>query len=751
MMQRHSFKLQVVPSSEVRTFYLTGEKKNLFTIKREELLDYVVQTLQGVTRAGVDQLEGGLRYCVKVFKDGEYQPYISGRLIELLHPSHLIDEIDVVYASLDNTKVVVMASPSDVASLYYDVPEMTRDYEIVIFDNARDEDLKKITAYTTLLKNKNKMLKEALFLPYPVEPRRFKETETVAFIAKRGDDIIGYCLCTLMPYLGDLFEPIAEELDALLYGGEYGDDVLGRYFTGVTPRNLFEIEGLSADPDEKGKSIGLLLLYHALRFMRHTTTNDFFSVTHIASQAASYITKLFLVDVFKFGYHGGNFFLNQHFIETLKDESREEFLGAILQQISYYKELLYESPPKMLEWLQKGVKPESEEVLKTVSNVIRLYQIYYLLLTTSRSFDCRRQETLAKFLPVFKSLRMSLPERSNYATLRDYLDSNIASITDNTDISVSVYSDKLSPTYKGFGFLKVKPGKAGTPKEVIREGYDLIYNTLPNMIALSTYLKKSMSSDAGYVLNCINALVSIDLELPSNYEIPAQQLVAIRGAIKEAWSGLDYYKKVRDALIVSIEEKEALMKKNTDFIALFTIDLYKPPKEIDGSSTTSGFDTYILLKTLSDQWTEIEEVFRRRARPVLLDAVEDMEGIDVFNCGAYSTPPPLQLKIPRDIDTLIAERDMLFDILVDLPLNTTTYFFKDYEYSAFELKDYLNAVVEEVHSFRKKVFEVESDDEKEEKMIIEEKGGEPYRIEDFIDDDLLADVEYSILGDTELF
>lgn len=745
-MERHSFTVQVVPSREVQPFELitSVRKKDLVTIKRSILLDYVIGVIHNKT--GIDTAElRKMRYYVRVFRQVIFSPGITKKLTELLHPDTSRDtEIDTLLNSLKDAVVLIMVTPADIANQHYDIPNMTTDYEIVVFDSTSNADEKKINAYDRRLKDLNNKLSEPLHLPAPTRPSRFKQLDTIAFIAKRGNLIIGYCICTMMPYLGDLSEPIATLIHALL-SGEHIGEVLNRYLMGIEPLNLFEIEGLSVDPGESGKNIGLILLYQALRFILDTQIQRFFPVTHIGSQAASYITKRYLVNTFKFRYHGSDFFLNQHFLETLSDNSRALFLRAITQQIAYYNELLdWDGLGKMRKWLRTD-DYNASEVMIMVANVIRLYQIYYLLLTTSRTFDCRRQEILAKFLPVFKSLEKLLSGNSDYSSLRRYFSGNIKNVEENNAIGIAntVYATSLGK-YSEYGFLKKITGPA-TTRQSLLEGYDVIYKTLPNMITLSTYLKKA--NNAGYVLKIINNLVYDDLILQCNYEIPSEQLVAIREAIIEAWGGLSDYEEVIGDLTDEIIKKAELMDKNIIFNEMFTVTAYKAAE-----GTTSGLDTFISFDCLKSEWTDIEvSIFKRIKFVTTKTGEEEEEGsmeIDVISCTP-PTSPPLELMLPKDKPSLLAETHELYRILVLGPSNTDLFIFKGFEYTTLQLKEYINALKEAVRTFDLIIPEEEQEEEMPE-MLVEEIIIEPYRLEDFIDQDLLSDMSYSILGDTEI-
>lgn len=769
--------VQVFPSKEFKAFRLkrVPNNKNNGLLERDVLLGYIAEKLGQVDQVAIP-LPEGMEYMVTIIP-AMIETSVSKKLIPLKkidslelyakrsEDAALIERIRFLVNTerdksiqVDRTvfnglRLILMATPGDIAGKFYKIPSVTTSlgYEVTIY-NGTPEEFQAIAAYDKRIGALNAKLDAPLKLPAPTEPDYFNSLDHISFIAKRDNRIIGYCVCVILRYREEVAPLIKSKLDTLLNSdaGDYQD----RFLMGVPAYHLFEIEGLSVSPDETGKKVGLALLYQALRFIRDPRMSRFYPVTHIVSQAASYITKLFLVNEFKFRYHGSNMFANQHFLETIDDTARTHFINVITQLITSYRLLFNTDTLRIMrKWFDTRKQTiQVKEVLSMAYNIIHLYQLYYLLTKTagrSRVFECTSRETLGLFVSLFRSIVSVFPGgmiRSPYSALRDYFDANIKHIEKNQFVNIEQtiytqsYTDlKRMGVYKTYGFLE--QFEKSTPKEPLRQGYELLYNTLPNLIRLKQLLDKPMK-DVILTLKLINAILSkdIDKELYDayNYEIPPQQLLTILTPLTDIIEGgaiAELDDELNDFITV-IKRQEALIGNNERFNAVFAIIIYGVPVD-----TTSGFDSYVSLSYLKSRWTTIENDILKKIDPThkvetpIFVAIDDDtdSANDMQICETDRSPQLELLPLSQDIIEIRKDIKTIYDITLINNNPDTLVSYNGDTYSVSNLGEHLVELQQTVKSMDKK-----------------EEDTQEYNIEEFIQDDLLADIPYSILSDLSI-
>jgi len=778
--------VQVFPSDQWTSFPITES-----TIQKGLLTEQVKESL--TKQCNLPELPEKLEYDVRVIRDKNnrnrpldslktlkgYDEYVdqelSRELTRLLNDDEQPNEASVPIDpnTLKDASIVITVAPRSFASLY-EIPPLPESmgYQVEIFDGTAKE-LGKAIEYHNYIDIRNKNLDEPLPLVSPTYPGDFVQPDHVVFLAKKDGRIIGYASFVLLRQRAEIASLVKAQTDNLLTQNTSAES---RYLMGETPGNIFEIEGLSADPGEAGKNIGFALLYHGMRFIRDPLIHCLYPVTHLGAQSASYITKRLLTMNYGFRYHGSNMFMNEHFLETLDDATKIEFLEGITKQITFYNNLFKGSRFQTLkDWVTD--KPANKNLPlfnEMARNVIYLYQLLYLAMgtVTSRNaciLEPVIQDALAAFVTLFDNLVRVLPRRH---PLRDYFENNALAIRNGKRnngqsadvlklIKATIYTRRASREsevaftlgdYSNYGFLyKDKPN---TPKVVIRQAYDVIYNTLLNMIAISNALNAPNVS--GLVLNNINELLIKDLNLPYNYELPAEELPHISNTLNRLLEtgALSQQQENLKTVVKLIKDKDADIGKNEAFNKQFSTEVYEVPK------ATSGLDTFISLKELDALWEQIERGYENRVglsreAPIIgpdMD-VEDSD-IDVFGNGSQCpvlsqstsliNSPPLEfLEMPTSAEELQKDIDELYTILLKRPSDDATFTFKGNLYTTVKLKEHFNRLKEMLD----KLPLVMAVEEEEDEPLLQQ-----YRLEDFIDDNLLGEGEdyYSILDDLNI-
>jgi len=544
-----------------------------------------------------------------------------------------VERDKILRRSFVGARVILFPSMRDIAALLYKRPslEPLLGYDITIFNGTADE-LGELVEYNEAVNEYNNKL--PLLLPFAVaiDESKFPELSRLIFVARRDGKIIGYCGCVLLPFPIEVAPQFTQAINDAM--NEFSPvnppelRILERYFTGVQPRNIYEIEGLSASPFETGNNVGLALVYEALRFIRDPVMMRLYPVSHVVSNAASYITKRILVANFHFHYHGSNHFMNEGFVEILAEDSKRKLVAALTEEVSYYRDF-------MKSWGFGNQFPRTKKedlsprVKLMLNNVIKLYQLYYLMLKWDRpspSFTAKNNTTLAKLLDLFRLLTKVLPANAigkYFRVAAENLESYINDVTipaslvriDATiiwdDGTPQGYYDKKEKEYPiplEYGFMvKLKNvGRANTKRKQkypYVEGYDIIYGVLPNIIDIGDALVDNLDIReriGNIVLKPINDLVHKDLVKRVDYELPTDQLVGIDKALS-----LIIHNKSMSAQNATLEvtqkqvqEMMAFIDKNANFSVKFA-GLYGIVK--------GSFDCFLPFKLLNSEWVTNEK------------------------------------------------------------------------------------------------------------------------------------------------
>lgn len=782
----------------VRTALLAYVEKILSGVSSDESIVFPLDTLEYQARIVRNCVFNDItrtRVCLSDMTDlRSYPSYIntdtvSTKLNALLNDrSGTQTSLRVKTRSFADSTIIIMVAPRSIAHTLYKIPALppTLTYKVTIFDGSPKE-LGRLIEYDNLMTILNANLKEPLPLIAPTDPRSFTNPDNIVFVAKMKNRIIGYCTCALLRYREEISSLMDKEINNLL---DQHPNSLSRYLMNKNPHHIYEIEGLSADPTFARTYIGYTLLYQALHFIRDPLMHKLYPVTHIASQAASYITKRFLTGYFGFHYHGSNLFKNEHFVETIGEASKLDFMKGIREQLAFYEKLFKNGGTKTMKgWLDSNSQ-NATLVKGMFFNVVQLYQIFFVLVKTITRpgaacgplYECAINETLAQLVTLFRDITTLLPPRD---TLSIYFNNNIARIkTHGVDVEETIYTRAVAttsevvftmgPVYKEYGFLYKEKEK--TKKIVLREGYDLIYKSLPNMINLSKALKVP-PRPVELVLNNINALVLTDLKRDVDYEIPQPQLKRIRDAvnliIKTRALSPEKDEELK-TLVKLTTNRDVFIRNNELFNLLFTTFIYEISDKV-----SSGFDTYTSFDELDEQWaTTIAPRYEQRTNPNKLipnaitvrrtsngdeeeEGEEEIEGdmdvvVNVFDqegddiicekepsiiCSQNQSSPPLEL-LPESTDI---NRDIneLYEILVQIQREDAVFTFRGHQYTTKQLVDHLNRLM---HMQRESpiVINIPQGDGEGDDIEVEGDDGEmqPYRLGDFIDDNLLGEEEY---------
>jgi len=754
------------PSANYRVQVFPSNESAQVPLERAALTRYTREVLErecGLTIPATQDLE----YEARVLKPSldelttlqDYRQYIdtelSTQLTTLLNDRTSSGRIEVP----DGSTVLLTVAPRSLAPLYYRTSALpdSLGYRLKLY-NGNEVDAQKALDYLERVKTANKEAAEKLDLIAPsFDEAFFDDPMRLAFVAEdiKSGKILGYAVFFILRRRKEVDSLFVKEMDALLKANPNASE---RYLMGVSPpENIYELEGLSADPGAAGRNLGSTLINEGLRFIQDKQSRCLYPVSHVTSQAASYVTKLLLTRDYGFHYHGSNLFQNEYFLETLSIKSRGEVMKVIREQIEYYNKLLqgvsYET---LSEWLRRPTShPEKmkhfDDVLR---DIVRLYQLFYLLFrrlprSAAQRLACDTRDTTLAFVELFRSLEQLLTPRP-YQSLRNYFARNrlqLSKPVEERNLESSIYTREATKTeevaytmgrFADYGFLYNVDDKGGE-KKLRTEGYDVIYKSLPNMIRLTKSL--NARQDAGLVLNAINSLVLDDLNMPFDYELTPSQLKAISTALAAIpkTGELNEQNKTIGELRKRLDARDKFLLQNERFNAAFTINLYEAP---------GLFDSFVSFQKLLEQWPKIEEAFNKRVNPTgtlsipssteaVVPIQEEMD-VDVFGggedeeemvCEPQTNSPPLQLSVPEELAKLKADIDTLGHLLRGNPSPDKVTMFNGYPYTIRELNaHYLR--LEELE--RRAEMQVEAEPEL-------------YRLEEFIDDNLLGDDYVSIL------
>ena len=653
--------------------------------------------------------------------------------------------------SFVDARVILFPAMRDLARLLYKsrpsslhIPA-SLGYTIDIYSDAPGE-LEALRAYNKEIKDYNKSLSSPLPFIVAIENDDFPVLSRLIFVAKRANKVIGYCGCVMLPYRVEIAAQMEAGIDSALklYSplGEKETDqdkIINRYLMGVRPTNIFEIEGLSASPNEAGKQVGLALLYEAMRFIRDERMSKLYPVSHVGSQAASYITKRYLTTNFDFRYHGSNHFLNEGFLETLDDKSKSHLVTTITDLIQYYNTL----SQTVVNILVKSKKGDIATVI--LDNVVKLYQLYYLLLRWARphtTYTPKNEVTLTALITLINTIVSTLSVSGDRNTLRNYLVLARASLTEYRDsqsakdastllvkmdstiaYGVAEYNtrnEQLPPRY-GFVYPREKTRKKGSIREKYKvsykEGYDVIYSILPNICEISGGDIKL----ATHTLALIDDIVRRDLALPYDYQTPVEQLVSIRDTLaviqESGVMGVENEPGITETLKM-IEVKLKFLDMNVEFNRAFTIGLYHVSEAL-----STGFDSFISFKELASKWTNTEKKVLKKFTPTTTT---------VTTTGVTATPvinqPPLF--VSSDREQLFMQINALYEVILPRFGNdeSLTVTYNGATYSIGYLYAHYNTLQGMINVVN---LDAVPDKEVETELVV----SAIYRLEDFIDDD----------------
>lgn len=777
-----SFQLQVFPSQAWQqvSIVVSGKSREKGVIDLRDLRKRIADVLRD-EKTGVHGPLRGVTYDVAVLKSvnneglhleelDQFDLYgsfvrteVSKRFLQALSND---DELTLVVDAkrFHDNRVMIMVAPRDMASFSYEMSRLTSttmDYEIVIYSNTQAEQ-EAAQDYEAEILDYNAAQPAPLDLVIPVSAQQLEEPAKLVFLAKRGNDMLGFCACAILPYRDEISAAMEAGLDELTRTHENAEE---RYFMGVRPRNVFEIEGISVHPKERGKNTSLMLFYEALRFVRDPVMARLYPTTHVGSQAASYITKRYLTTIFDFRYHGSNHFMNETFIETLNDGTRDQLLWVLTETTAHIARLFGKNGrvATLKEWFAPRRKsPNIPLLLSMISDAIRLYQLYYLIIksasrtggitttTTNPGSFSDPATAVHHFIGLFESIVSIVPGSREYAPLRKYLETNALHLqaylkepllaTLETEALYTIKDTRRQPMgpFKEYGFLEEARKPNSKRKIPYRQGYEIIYEALLTMAQLSVQLQ-SDTTPSLLIMDSINKLVLLDLLKTYDYEIPTDQLVAISLAIENILKAEILTEKTDDLKILRqlIMEKQTLMDKNVDFNSVFTNDLYMMPHNL-----SSGFDSYISSEKLAREWPSIEQRIMKRLAPKR----------QVVVVSEPSLPPPQYatlIPLPRERDQLFMDINVLYDILVLQPKAEAQFLFHGQSYDVATLKQHFIRLMQ-----RREMADLILGSEKPEEgddvesMLVEE-SSEVYRLEEFIDNEsvlIMSEDEEDVLN-----
>jgi hypothetical protein len=705
-------------------------------------LSYSVQVIDRYANEKMGGLEFNNNYVMpqfsKILQDKLNETRRDGRdrLVEL--PQSLRNEL----------VVVIMVMPRDVARLLYRVPNelfVSLKYTITVYDG-RDAMLKmRILEYMDRSINYNNALFSPFELISPVISEEIDDPLMVLFVAILDDRVVGYCGCKILRYRAEIRGRLDREVQAL---EKRDKNLRERYLMAEELSHVFEIKGLSVDQSNHGKNIALMLLYCAMDFMRESRVREIYHVSHITTQAASYITKRLLTTNFHFAYHGVNQFMNESFFETLGQDKKTLLMRVITEYIGYYRLLITaraDTLTKML--IERPINATllafgSTPYLAVIRDAIHMYQLYYLLLATSvraRAYNCFSAETLEGMIGLFKLFITTIPKGVVvYTPLRGYLERNLEALYRyHTTPEIKTLDDVVytkGPKVKDnkfickYGFL-TKPTK-GEFKTIILNAYDFIYTSIANTAKLMHSLvtkhsvvvaterkteREQMEKYLLLILGLTNALVEEDLVHQINYEIPLVQLKAIRDRITALIimlratvfasvigkaSDHEPRRSTIDEIGESIGRKIAFVERNYHINATITNNLFNiNPRE------STGFDTLISLERLSQHWPQVESVVHNRigyTSMVILPSSEEDEDDD----GATMVVEErVVLEMPESVEKRKEDMEELFHLLALDPLQGSDAFFKGRYWPVALLKEYFQElrVMEDVSSVTQEI------------------------------------------------
>lgn len=598
----------------------------------------------------------------------------------------------------------ITVEPRDFARRYYNRPDKQLallDYHIDIYDGRNADTRKLIVEYIERYEKTNSALFTPLHFTTPLTTDQIDDPMTVIFIARDKEMVIGFCACKLLRYRAEIKTDLDKKYKDIFKKSNRAEKYVeeDHYFMGKPLSHIFEIKAISADQNKAGNNIPFALLYCAMDFMHQEKTRQIYPVSHIASQAASYVTKYLLQTKFHFVYHGPNMFMNENLFETLTIESKKSFL-AILGEILGYCDILLKShrTPE----LQKQLIANTNFISvyrDMIKNIVSLYHLYFMILQTHRrgtDFDCYDQSIINHFVNLFESIIASLPDYNNTnsaiainASIKKYLTQNRDVLANyNKDLAslATVIYTSDDKKLKEYGFL-VRPIK-GVKKTLYSEAHIFFVSCMASMVKLTRKMPVKTSNEDDQIaikhaLNLIYRMLLDDVSLMVNYEIPSDQFIPIKNAIETLEMTLrqrphDFIKAIPepnngDVVMKAIDTHHDIVKRKEDINKQLTNDIFNVDPD-----TTSGFDTFISMAFLSEKWSDITKSFFIKIGFIMDTEPKNIPVEEVCH-------PPVIISIPKSTEERSKDVRLLNELLLT---DNETVVFKEREWPIRDLMEY---------------------------------------------------------------
>lgn len=606
-----------------------------------------------------------------------YNTYVdvasSERLQLALNTKDNDDIYQVETRTYIDVKILIMPRPRDVATLFYTKPSLPESfaYEITIFDNSETQ-WRLLDAYTKRIALYNeKKVKPPLYFVNPVNEAELRKGDRIVFVVRKKEDdqIVGYCACTILVYRTEIERLLREKLREIKMLGNAKEAVLSRYFMDEEVHNLYEIEGLSVDPLEQGNDIGRVLLYEALHFIRTPLIlNRFYPVSHVTAQSASSITKYLLTTGYRFRYHGPNIFLNENFVETLSREIKQRLMHIIKETVAYYNSMLQDKST-MVKIRQENVKIKQQ----LFTAVIRLYQLYYLLLLSGAQklvSLATQDDPIDEFIDLLAYMMILLGKNKKEEALSSYFRLNNQALVlyketlDIKGLDEPIYTQRfiynpelaqnelaplesLPEKYMELGFLiQLDYAHPMVHKETYLNGYEVIYAAVYTM----TMLRSPNHIAALNIFNNINLLLLTDLNQDFNYQVATHTTIEEQLTNLLDTGSLSKRENVIRQTLAELRARESYIVRNTERNAAIAHSIYNLDYNV-----LAGFDTWISVKRLIAEWPDIERE--------LLQKLNLKSSVVVVAASKRPRPRP-SLPLPNSREALFREIFLLKQLLV---------------------------------------------------------------------------------------
>ncbi len=567
---------------------------------------------------------------------------------------------DLYYVDLsqmNGSHVFIQPPIADIAKVYYDAidfsfrhfgHQLDYYYEILLYDRNNENDRILLQNYISVITQKNNTREFPLSIILPGDSELATKDTFLIFIAVKENQILGYCVTELLPFRAEIGENIRDLyrktfLSPSLEKNENEVDVKEKSLLFIQyPGNLFEIQGLSVDPEQTGRRIGQRLIQTALEFINDTRSQYYFAVTNVVSWSASFVTKL-ITKRLKFQYYGTNRFLNEHFIETLPIDRLDQFLSIML---TYSKEAL-----RLIENLLYFHATESKLPMSYTDHykhlfgvALSLLQLYFIVLystqkgqrkgiTPSLSLNLTLMlfRSQALFIYTKKILSLNLIKsvtgkeltelkrwKSFFNDERETLFLNYSSIQ---DINLVQLHGHLRVIENGFLSYKTVPKDSDEHrvKECCPQGYDILFDIHYSLLLLESnyvYYSEKQNLPGLFVdfqsilpplLSKMIAFIGIDLKKPRNTIIPwKSQLVKIKEKLPLILNLLVHIPKPLERFAFYLDRQIIRQERWEMLLKLLTDVLYQTQGAILLFDTILDFsDIADVLKELNNTYTMV--------------------------------------------------------------------------------------------------------------------------------------------------